>query len=260
VRITWDEALFDQVGDSVCNDDPEECPALGYLRHLGQRFEPDQNDPTTWGMPVTANSEMVGPTGGFGWFLNLDRGAPKTLTFGRLEVDPESVLLISIPYPPGTTFTVTASSRGCTDSDEVTCSTTFEQTEDLEEVRTLGNTYHVHSSGVLTVRVSQIADEFVGLPDWLIPGWDELHEDSNNGYALDRFERAGVRLPLFTNVPNIQIVADCAGGLYCSGDVESSYNPDVCPSGYAQIGYDRCCQGGNTNNCVYPGETTYTGV
>jgi hypothetical protein len=212
-------------------------------------------------MPVTANSDMVGPSGGFGWFFHLNRGAPKTLTLGRLEVDPESVLLISIPYPRGTTFTITASAvPWCRDTDDIACSTTFEQTDDLEEVRTLGNKYHVHFSGVLTVRVSQIADDFVGRPDWFIPGWDELSKKDNNGYALNSFARGGTRVPLFTGDPKIQIVANCGGGLYCSGDVESAYNPDVCPSGYTQVGYDRCCRTGNKNDCLYPGETTYTGM
>lgn len=101
------------------------------------------------------------------------------------------------------------------------------------------------------IRLVQPDDDNVGDPDWFIPGWDTLER---NGWlpALNRFEREGIKLPWASYRPKITVEATCAGsGTYCSGSFDKDYNPDVCPSGYTQTGFDRCCR---DNECKYPGD------
>lgn len=100
------------------------------------------------------------------------------------------------------------------------------------------------------LRLSQVANDFVGNPEWAIPTWDMV--DRHGAPLLFEYEREGVRLPWFSPVPTIKIVANCEGeGRYCSGDL-ATYNPEVCIDGYTQVGYDRCCRDGDTQDCVYP--------
>lgn len=152
VSMFWDQNLHARVSklNNYCYRDADNCPIKGYLRHLGHRFTPDKSDPKTLGMPVTASADFVGFSGGYGWLLELDSGPPKNITFSRMEIDPDSVLMISIPYPKGTTFTITAQSDTCWEKDGYVCVETFQQTDSIEEVRRRGNKYHVNNEGVLT--------------------------------------------------------------------------------------------------------------
>ena len=100
-----------------------------------------------------------------------------------------------------------------------------------------------------------IASQFVGMDtngdgvgEWVIPGWDTKFRDRS--MALDRFERDGARLPMYSFFSTITLEVSCIGsGIYCSGTLPE-YDPEVCPDGYQQIGYDRCCRNGVTD-CVY---------
>ena len=89
--------------------------------------------------------------------------------------------------------------------------------------------------------------------DWFIPDWDTPGKDFE--YAIPRFQREGVRVPIYDYFSSVTIEATCiGGGKYCVEDVSADYNPDVCPAGYSQVGYDRCCRNGLTD-CKYPGES-----
>ena len=109
IKMQWDDSVNNQVGGSVCsNGDPSvACPTLGYMRHLGHKFSPSISGALP-GMPVNAGGNIVGPVGGFGWLLNLNAGAPKSITFPEVVVLPDTPSILSIPYPKGTAFTITA--------------------------------------------------------------------------------------------------------------------------------------------------------
>lgn len=65
-RMKWDESLTASIGKTSCgngNNLPSEY--LGYVKHIEDIF---QNDT---GLPVTANTDIVLPVGGFGWKLEL---------------------------------------------------------------------------------------------------------------------------------------------------------------------------------------------
>lgn len=107
-------------------------------------------------------------------------------------------------------------------------------------------------------RLYQLCSQFVrrdldgdGDGDFFIPGWDEPGRAFE--YAIPRFEREGARVPLYDSMGSVTLEASCAGsGKYCEGDL-MDYDPDVCPEGYNQIGYDRCCRNG-LSDCKYAHE------
>ena len=90
LRFRFDDSIHDSVGVSSCmnglkgtagNNTHSLCPTLGRIRHMGTRFDLD-NDPSG-GLPVTPNTEVAGPVGGFGWMMEIDSGSPKSLTIGQ---------------------------------------------------------------------------------------------------------------------------------------------------------------------------------
>jgi len=248
-KMSWDDSQHNQVGGALCgNGNLAPCPALGYMKHLGSLFDYDN------GLPVTANADIVGPTGGFGWLLKLNNGAPHTLKLEYIEVSPDSPLLLSLAYPPGTGLTITANAAWCSPSKYYSCKETFSAVSSIGEVRnSLGNAYHIDSNGLLTVRVIQTPQSFIGDPEWLFPDYDTPGK-WGSWYAVDRFSRNGVFLPKFTNGPWLDILADCPrSGAYCSEKPINNMSFDVCPQGYTQTAYDKCC---NPTNCLYADGTT----
>jgi hypothetical protein len=252
--MSWDQALHDQVGGTYCRNDGSgtNCTAVGYMRHLGRKFSPVSNPSVNRGLPVTANPDVVGPIGGFGWLLTLNSGAPRTLILEQMEIDPSSILMLSIPYPPGTTFTITANTPWwCWVDSDYSCQATFTAVNSMELLRSsLNSTYYVDPSGVLTLRIIQFPGIFTGNPNWFIPTYASPGRNGE-GYAIARFERDGVLLPQSSYGTYYNISANCGGtGAYCNGTVPS-YDPDVCQSGYVQSAYDSCCLVSDMKKCLY---------
>jgi len=188
---------------------------------------------------------MVGLVGGYGWILKMNEGAPRKIQIDAVEVLKETPLLISVAYPSGTSFTITAKSpEWCNrDSTWVSCDEEFSPTTSIEAVRNgPGNQYYVDSDGVLTFRVSQTPQNYVPDP------WYILDKDDPD---ITGFERDGVYLPQRAWGNYLLIEADCnddGAGAFCSGGV-SDYDPDVCPAGYEQMSYDYCCS--SSSDCVF---------
>jgi hypothetical protein len=255
VRLSWDESQHNQVGQSLCgNGNNRPCPPLGYVRHAGRRLS---NTVNKTGLAITARGELVGPVGGYAWIVELDQGAPRNLRIEDVEVLPETPLIISIAYPARTTVTITANApdwcwKG---SKDFTCSEVFTQAASLQAVRTgPGNQYFMDANNVLTFRVSQPPQNYVGRPNWFIPSRTDL-DLSGKAFAVGRFERSGVYLPRQAYGPYLQVDATCDGtGPYCSG-TPVTFDPDVCSSGYVQKAYDSCCSTANPNSCVYAGQS-----
>lgn len=237
MKIKWDTALHEEVGLTQCgNGQNIPCDYFGHIKHVGELY---QKDP---GLPITANADIIGLVGGFGWKLELYGGAPKYLRFEEIEVDPSKPMMLSIAYPKGTNFNIVAHAGWCRqDTAEYSCSHRLHQVESIEEVRSsIGNTYHVDENGVLTIRIIQTPKTFVGRPEFFLPDYNSVGKDGK-GYALPRFERNGVRLPKYTRTNYLSLEADCdsADGVYCS-DIPLPYEPIVCNPGFRQTGYDIC--------------------
>jgi hypothetical protein len=238
--MNWDSALDAKVGVSQCgNGNSLPCDTVGRIKHLGRKYTKDA------GLPVTANAQITGPVGGFGWKLDLKKGAPKSIRFSEVEVDPATPMLLSIAYPPGTKFNITANAFYCEPTIQYTCKDTFHKVASVAEVRkSIGNTYHVSTNGVLTIRVIQTPKTFVGRPEFFLPQYTDKGRDGF-GVALERFERDGIRLPVFTYGNYLLLEADCHSvGSYCSKKPQS-HDPVVCPTGYIQTGYDTCSSTAN---------------
>jgi len=247
IRLSWDASLHNTVGGSSCgNGNQAACPPVGHVRHYGSMFESDV------GLPVTANPDIVGPVGGFGWLLSLNGGAPHTLDITGIEVLPETPLILGIVYPLGTSFSITANAAYCYANSQYSCIETFIQANSADDVRTSdGNLYHFDAAtGLLTIRIIMYPQTFTGNPAWQL--WDnDMTGKYGSGMALDRFERGGVFLPQQAYGPYLQIAADCnRNGAYCS-QTPDVVNPNVCSSGYEQVAYDKCCQIGNPSVCQY---------
>eukprot|EP00934_Nitzschia_sp_Nitz4_P002884 Nitzschia sp. Nitz4//scaffold35_size145790//102540//106801//NITZ4_003043-RA/size145790-augustus-gene-0.122-mRNA-1//1//CDS//3329549163//2874//frame0 len=248
IRLEWDEDLHNTVGSTSCtngatyiNGERVQCPAVGRIRHLGTRFNID-NDPTG-GLPVTAQPEIVGLSGGYGWLLELDGGAPHTLQISQMDIMPDTAVYLSVAYPTATSFTIAAKAAyWCSSS----CEEDFTSVSTVEEVRySIGNVYHFDTTtGLLTIRVTAFPDSYTGQPDWMF-----FTPDNSD---LTSLVRSGVEVPQFQWWAYIEIAADCdQSGAYCSESPPTTTEyDDVCSDGYEQTSYDQCCIPG-TETCEY---------
>lgn len=250
LRMEWDATLHKKVGGSLCgNGDGAPCPAVGLLRHRGPKF-------TGAGLPITASADVVGPTGGHGWYLELQQGAPVGLNMTYVEVDPSTPLMFSIAYPPGTNVTVRVLAGWCTPKEERSCEEVFTAVESDTAVRQgEGNVYHYsEDTGLLTIRIIMTAKTYTGRPDWELAQWDTAGRPEK-GTAVDRFERDGVLLPEAVKGPVLELKADCTStdGVYCDQGIDTAavqaQVDAACPEvGMEQVSYDMCC---SSIRCVY---------
>jgi hypothetical protein len=219
------------VGGAIC-DRNVRCLPEGSVRHWGY----------AGALPLTRNSQVTGPSGGFGWHIRFNAGAPKKLQFTEIQQLAKSTLLLSIAYPPGVRFSITARAASwCRASSSRTCQHAFRRVGSIDEVRrSLGDTYFVDGAGILYLRLVQPLDGATGTPSW------QLHE-----WPRPPFTRAGLSIPTrSSSYEHIEIATDCAGsGYFCSGAVTSAL-PKPCAPGWRLTAYDRCCS--DAGVCVGP--------
>ena len=249
----WDDSLHDQIGSTLCVNgwDPDICPPVGWIRHLGPMFDPSLGDSNP-GMAVTASAEVAGPTGGFGWLLSLDGGSPRNLNINLFEVYPDSPMVLAIQYPIGATVEVSAEARYCSEEWGRKCREVYSSAASVQEVRNgPGNLYYLDAStGVVYIRVVQFSNWYIE-DDWFLLTFDN---HGSNGYELPHFERDGIILPNQIWGADIWLRATCAGsGAYCD-ETLPTVSLEVCPSGFTQESYDRCCDG--NGNCVFADGST----
>lgn len=120
--------------------------------------------------PVPERPAAIGPTGGFGWLLELALGAPKSLRIMNTEILPDSPLALGIADPQSTSFTILQSSvRWCKPEEKFSCSEEFTAVDSIAAVRNgLGNSYYVDTSSrnILWLRVIQGPLDFNLLLKW----------------------------------------------------------------------------------------------
>lgn len=246
MRLRWDDSIHNTVGSSSCgNGNGLPCPALGRIRHIGPLFDASK-DPSG-GLPVTANPEVAGPVGGFGWLLTLDGGAPKKVEIDFVEVDSTTPMMLAITYPPGTSFSIVANADWCSANSNYSCQEAFQSVNSITEVRNSeGNRYFFDpSTNLLWVRIIQPPQTFTGdktqstSPEWHLFNYNTPGK-WGNGFALERYTFNGITLPKATYRPWMEIVANCSGGgAHCS-NTPAYVEPVLCESGLVQVAYDRC--------------------
>jgi len=248
IHIDYDDAEHNQVGVSKCGNGWGSCPAIGYIKHFGPMFADDM------GLPVTANGDIAGPTGGFGWLLEMNNGAPRNIKISEIEVHPDSPLIFSVQYPPGTSVNIEANAAYCSENSFYSCKETFHAVSSPAQVRSsLGNTYHMSSGGLLTIRIIMSPQSFTGNKDWIFPDMDTVGKWSK-WYAIDRFSRADITLLKKPYGPFINVMADCeassSNNAYCKTTTSSSELPSVCSdSAFEQVAYDKCCKISDPSIC-----------
>jgi hypothetical protein len=112
----------------------------------------------------------------------------------------------------------------------------------------------------VTFRFAQIANGSAGNKISLtLPHYSTLPRpyQEKELWAMERFEWAGILLPRPHWRGMYMLLAQCPSDAdatrrdgYCSEQVQSNYDPDVCPLGYIQVAYDKCCK--SKNDCVTP--------
>jgi len=210
------------------------------------------------GLPITAQAEVVGPVGGFGWLLSLNGGAPKQLRIKYVEVDPATPLILSIAYPLGTSFTITAHAAYCYFDANYSCQEDFIEVNSLTSVRySEGNTYYFdETKGLLYLRIIMPPQNFAGNKFFTAsPTWHLWEYDTpgkyGSGWAIDRFSRVNITLPKFAYGPYLTINADCTtSDAFCS-ERPLETEPEICSSGYEQVAYDKCCMVINSFVCEF---------
>ena len=270
LRFRFDDSLHDSVGVSACmnglkgtagNNTHSLCPTIGRIRHMGTMF--DLNNDASGGLPITPNTEVAGPVGGFGWMMELASGSPKSLTIGQIELDPSTPLVLALPYPAGTTFTVTANARSsCNPSSIISCTEEFTAVDSLAKVRfSQGNVYFFDTvTNLLHIRVIQAPNSYVGdtlytsTPTWRLWTLDDPDARGGSQYALDRYTFNGVTLIDSSSNFNLKIDASCneedPSSLYCPMPQGYSVQSiELCPTGYEQTAYDKCCLSADPTIC-----------
>ena len=259
IRLRFDDNLFDSVGQTSCMNGPKVengnllCPSIGRVRHIGPLFDAS-NDPLG-GLPITANAIIVGPTGGFGWLLNLDAGSPKSLQIDQIEVDSSTTLMLAIPYPQGVSFSILAHAPWCSPVSVNSCTELFTAADSIGHVRySQGNKYYYDTdTKLLYIRVIMFPGDNLNSQTamWHLWDFDDLNNKPSDSrqHALDRYSFSGVLLPKYSNGNYIKITADCDGpGLYCA-NTPPYIELDVCPSDYIQVAFDKCCASSGSTNC-----------
>lgn len=205
---------------------------------------------------------MAGLAGGFAWLLQLNDGPPKNLRIDQIETDRiEAPLVLAIPYSLGTSFTITAFAAWCTTQPSFGCKKDFSAVNSVEHVRySQGDTYFYDATTqLLYVRVIQTPQTYVTdnlysqTPTWHLWNLDDLNVVSWDArqHALDRFTFNGITLPSFAWGPYLEISTDCVEGNnpgHCA-TVPTYVEPEVCPQGYVQVSYDKCCVAEGSPNC-----------
>jgi len=184
----WNQA---NIGGSLCvngNFDQNniiKCPVIGQVTHFGRA--------RGTGLDLAMNAQITGPIiqSAGGWFIEFTYGVPTVLEFIQLQVNIEDTLIVAIPYPPSTTFSIVANAATWCQSDWGTCTHPFTQVNSLDQVIAgFGDLYFFDGvQGVLYVKVLEIEGGDFGYPGTVPAIWTSL-PDSGNYY----FRRDGMYL------------------------------------------------------------------
>ena len=189
---------------------------------------------------------FAGPLGGRGWLVKYNAGSPISLVISKVQVPSTSHLVLVLPYPAGTKFTIKALPNSwCSGYCE--CGTTFRKVNSADAVRDGGGDLYHFDGKFLYIRVVQTPSTFNthgfaecdGDRTWSPPDltWEALSYDETYIQARAKFE-------------TITIKANCkpasGGSLYCAhggSKAEESAVPSaaICPASTALRGtYDAC--------------------
>ena len=202
VNLAWDAAAHGGVGWRTCANGAigVPCVPLGWVTHWGF------GSGLGAALPLTANGQITGVLGGFGWHISFEAGSPRALRIDRMQVSSQTALVLSIPYPRSvTSFRIAAHAPPwCSASATRACTTSFRPVSSLQEVRaSAGDVYH-WADGLLYLRLVQPPADFTGAPSWsIVP-------DSQLGASAVPFRRHAINIFRFAWHAYTLIEAECA--------------------------------------------------
>ena len=243
LKVQWDPARQvdlnngGEIGDTgnlakCSNGKHKPCPRLGWVSHFGRSPEA--------GLPITFNAELVGALNGFGWGLTWDAGAPKSLVLHSIQVPWEARLLVSVPYPPGTTFAIVARAASWCQPASFYCEHDFAAASSLDEVREAPGDRYFFDGSFLYLRPVFIGPGSLGQAAW----------DPELVVRRETFTRSGTGFVKVSqgNVPpakvaHISVTASCPAGadpLFCDLPEGQPRIPPAPCDGADAFAYDRC--------------------
>ncbi|GBG32319.1 G8 domain-containing protein DDB_G0286897, partial [Hondaea fermentalgiana] len=231
--LTFDDAYTEAVSSGAICGNNIPCPRIGSVMHLG-----DQSDPDETGLPLSGNAVITGPTNGLGWLLLFDAGSPVSLQFRYTQIDEDDTLLIAIPYPPETSFTITYTTRWC--SSWNLCEQNFTAVSSLGDViHGNGDTYYYSSERQL------LFFRYVPQPiNWL----DFSQSPAYGNLGLSYYVRNGLRIPHYASQGYLQLTATgcelnetnasyCASSTYTTSEICQDFGYE---DGALRVAYDAC--------------------
>ena len=152
--IYYDQDERDRVeGEVICSNGNAEidCPKIGFVSHLGYGgFDT--------GLPLTPNAVVTGATGGLGWLTVFDAGTPASMQLRTAQIDEDDIVMLALPYPEGTTFSITYEAASwCNPAWGRVCTHEFKAANSPQEVRNgHGDLYYFDENlGLLFLRYVQ---------------------------------------------------------------------------------------------------------
>eukprot|EP01087_Luapelamoeba_hula_P000813 TRINITY_DN105_c0_g1_i5.p1 TRINITY_DN105_c0_g1~~TRINITY_DN105_c0_g1_i5.p1 ORF type:complete len:1108 (+),score=125.47 TRINITY_DN105_c0_g1_i5:207-3530(+) len=211
--MQFNQGWQSQIGSSIClnpNGGSNPCPIVGTASHFGRTNEGAQDD-TSVGLKFAVNAQVTGPIiyESSGWFLRYHAGTPASLSLVQVQIDPKYTLILALPYPKGTTFSIAYQAASWCSTSWATCTHPFVNVSSVAEVEAgFGDLYYWDNSAqVLYIRVT------MQLATWPMNTanvrWTELP-------ALPQFTRGGESIPIINYGPSISIQATNCGSSTCA--------------------------------------------
>eukprot|EP00475_Leptophrys_vorax_P012438 TRINITY_DN1888_c0_g1_i1.p1 TRINITY_DN1888_c0_g1~~TRINITY_DN1888_c0_g1_i1.p1 ORF type:complete len:1154 (-),score=257.11 TRINITY_DN1888_c0_g1_i1:36-3497(-) len=185
IYLNWNATWQSQIGNTVCMNGggAYPCPNIANVTRFGGTEGTDS-------LLVGVNAKITGPVTyeSGGWFIRFPNGTPSTLVIDQVQVYPQDVLLIALPYPAGTVFNITAGTASwCGTWNNNVCNANFSAVGSVAAVvNGSGNVYFYDSAKyLLYMRIVQQTDSSIG--DSKV--WKQM-----NLTQLTPFVRGGVTL------------------------------------------------------------------
>lgn len=234
VQVTYNTTLQSRIGNDICVNGAWDagsvrpCPAAGTVTHFGRT--------ESSGLAVDANAKITGPiiAASGGWFFRFaGGGTPSTFYIQGLVVPSDASLVMAFPYPPGTTFDISANLNWCETWWGGVCTHAFRAVNSVDAVRNgYGDTYFFDGQ-VLYVRVllRQKGGSFGSATEWTEINAVGMFE--RNGLALVEGDYADVGSAPPSSNTNYWITiraVNCPVGGRCAAQPNTPVPPAVNPN------------------------------
>jgi hypothetical protein len=162
--IHHDAALEIGIGSSNCLNGNWKgnvpCQIIGNVTHFGRNEAYES-------LPLAVNPKITGPVipESGGWFINFKDGSPKVLKISEIQIPRAVTLVLALPYPIGTQFTINISTASwCSTYGGNLCKWAYNQTDSLDNIINKNETLYFFNSSteLLYLRVFQGFENSLG--------------------------------------------------------------------------------------------------